>query len=57
MSLSKSKHWYSNNCLHFLECAVPSQYSVHYFKKILNFEKLVSQYDSDKKCSMDFNFN
>ncbi len=23
MSLSKSKFWYSNNCLHFLECAVP----------------------------------
>ncbi len=23
MSLSKSKCWYSNNCLHFLKCAVP----------------------------------
>ncbi len=23
MSLSKSKYWYSNNCLHFLKCAVP----------------------------------
>ncbi len=24
MSLSKSKCWYSNNCLHFLKCAVTS---------------------------------
>ncbi len=23
MSLSKSKCWYSNSCLHFLKCAVP----------------------------------
>jgi len=23
MSLSKSKCWFSNNCLHFLKCAVP----------------------------------
>ncbi len=23
MSRSKSKCWYSNNCLHFFECAVP----------------------------------
>ncbi len=23
MSLSKSKCWYSNNCLHFLKCVVP----------------------------------
>ncbi len=23
MSLSKSKCWYSNNCLHFVKCAVP----------------------------------
>jgi hypothetical protein len=23
MSLSKGKCWYSNNCLHFLKCAVP----------------------------------
>ncbi len=23
MSLSKSKCWYSDNCLHFLKCAVP----------------------------------
>ncbi len=23
MSLSKSKCWYSNNCLHFLKCAIP----------------------------------
>ncbi len=23
MSLSKSKYWYSNNCLHFLKCAAP----------------------------------
>jgi hypothetical protein len=23
MSLSKSICWYSNNCLHFLKCAVP----------------------------------
>jgi hypothetical protein len=23
MSLSKSKCWYSNNCLHFLKCGVP----------------------------------
>ncbi len=23
MYLSKSKCWYSNNCLHFLKCAVP----------------------------------
>ncbi len=23
MSLSKSKCWYSNNCLHFFKCAVP----------------------------------
>ncbi len=23
MSLSMSKCWYSNNCLHFLKCAVP----------------------------------
>ncbi len=23
MSLSKSKCWYSNNCLHFFNCAVP----------------------------------
>ncbi len=23
MSLSKSKCWYTNNCLHFLKCAVP----------------------------------
>jgi hypothetical protein len=23
VSLSKSKCWYSNNCLHFLKCAVP----------------------------------
>ncbi len=23
MFLSKSKCWYSNNCLHFLKCAVP----------------------------------
>jgi hypothetical protein len=23
MSLSKGKSWYSNNCLHFLKCAVP----------------------------------
>jgi hypothetical protein len=23
MSLNKSKCWYSNNCLHFLKCAVP----------------------------------
>ncbi len=23
MSLSKSKYWYSNNCLHFLKCTVP----------------------------------
>ncbi len=25
MSLSKSKFWYSNNCLHFLKCAVPQK--------------------------------
>ncbi len=24
MSLSKSKCWYTNNCLHFLKCVVPS---------------------------------
>jgi len=23
MSLSESKCWYSNNCLHFFKCAVP----------------------------------
>jgi hypothetical protein len=23
VSLSKSKYWHSNNCLHFLKCAVP----------------------------------
>ncbi len=23
MSLSKSKHWYTNNCLHFFKQAVP----------------------------------
>ncbi len=23
MSLSKSKYWYSNNCVHFLKCVVP----------------------------------
>jgi hypothetical protein len=23
MSLSKSKYWYSNDCLHFLKCTVP----------------------------------
>ncbi len=27
MSLSKSKCWYSNNCLHFLKCAVPLYHS------------------------------
>ncbi len=26
MSLSKSKYWYSNNCLHFLKRAVPLKY-------------------------------
>ncbi len=25
MSQSKSKCWYSNNCLHFLKCTVPLQ--------------------------------
>ncbi len=27
MSLSKSKCWYSNNCLHFLKRSVPLQWS------------------------------
>ncbi len=26
MSLSKSKCWYSNNCLHLLKCTVPLQF-------------------------------
>ena len=28
MFLSKSKFWYSNNCLHFVKCAVPLVYLV-----------------------------
>ncbi len=32
MSLSKSKCWYSNNCLHFLKCAVPLKTSQQMFK-------------------------
>ncbi len=29
MSLNKSKFWYSNNCLHFLKCAVPFESPKH----------------------------
>ena len=36
MSLSKSKWWYSNNCLHFLKHAVPL--------KIVKFGILTSVY-------------
>ncbi len=31
MSLSKSKCWYSNNCLHFLKHAVPLNTAVNFF--------------------------
>jgi hypothetical protein len=31
MSLSKSKCWYSNNCLHFLKRAVPLKKSAYCF--------------------------
>ncbi len=38
MSLSKSKCWYSNNCLHFLMCSVPLVVSlVKHTSKILKF--------------------
>jgi hypothetical protein len=36
MSLSKSQCWYSNNRLHFLECAIPL--------KTLNFSMILLRY-------------
>ncbi len=36
MSLSKSKSWYSNNCLQFLEHTVPLYDSVHIYKFVFN---------------------
>jgi hypothetical protein len=34
MSLSKSKGFYSNKCLHFLKCAVPLKRVVETFKSM-----------------------
>ena len=46
MYLSKCKCWYSNNCLHFLKCAVPFREIVSYgTKKSYN----VRERPSDKK--------
>ncbi len=36
MSLSKSKCWYSNNCLHLLQCAVP--FIINNYKKLSVFD-------------------
>ena len=33
MSLSKNKCWYSNNCLHFLNCAVPMNFKFLFFTR------------------------
>jgi hypothetical protein len=37
MSLSKSKCWYSNNCLHFLKRAVPLDYITQHFQSLNSF--------------------
>ncbi len=42
MSLSKSKCWYSNNCLHFIKCAVPFHWAMPFQKKIFYLPKLSS---------------
>jgi hypothetical protein len=64
MSLSKSKCWYSNNCLHFLKCGVPFYCTTGYglvFKMWCNlsFESVSKCVDSHhaecryEKCSYD----
>ncbi len=59
MSLSKSKCWYSNDCLHFLKCAVPFPLGNNKKQKIVKFTEsgwnycsTLSQtsHKSPKKC-------
>ncbi len=45
MSPSKSKCWYSNNCLHFLKCAVP-------LKSVLIISEYFMNYDQPKKLKI-----
>ncbi len=40
MSLSNSKCWYSNNCLHFLKCAVPLLF-ISLFRRYLKKSRLL----------------
>ncbi len=50
MSLSKSKCWYSNSCLHFLRRAVP-------LHEINNYSCLAASYNTLVSNKMDRSYN
>jgi hypothetical protein len=49
MSLTKSKCWYSNNCLHFLKCAVPLQKNLKKDSNLDVYKKIVQSNEGKKR--------